>query len=529
VKIISLKQNTPEWLAHRANHFNASDAPAMLGCSKYTTRDDLLAQKKIGLTKDVDAHTQRLFDDGYKFEALARPIAEKIIGEDLSPIVGVLGEYSASFDGITFENDIIFEHKTLNDELRQAEDDAYYLPLMYRVQMEQQLMISEAKKCLFMASKWSQDVNTGEFALNEQKHWWYTPDLKLREKIVQGWDQFKTDLESFVPPVKVEKVEAEQVKTLPVPSVVVKGEITASNLSEITPMFDNYLAGIKTDLSSDQDFADAEANAKNCRETAKRIQSLRENIIAQMVSVNEVNSALSNYEEAFNKVGLRLEKAVKEQKEQIKANAIMNAKAEYEKHVVALENSIGIMIRTKLENPNFADAIKGLKTIDSMHSRLNDAVAKGKAEATTLANNVSAKLAYITEAIKDFEHLFNVNELVFSDIELIKLKIQSVKDAETLRRAEHEAKIKEKAEAEARAKLEAERVVEANKTIEPKVTQLPPALEQEFGKQFVDGLDDEITPCRHHLIGAIAKAYRTDEAKAEQWLIARFGAMEKAA
>jgi len=33
MKIVNLIQGTPEWHAHRAQHFNASDAPAMLGAS----------------------------------------------------------------------------------------------------------------------------------------------------------------------------------------------------------------------------------------------------------------------------------------------------------------------------------------------------------------------------------------------------------------------------------------------------------------------------------------------------------------
>ena len=33
MKTIKLIQGTPEWNAHRAQHWNASDAPAMMGVS----------------------------------------------------------------------------------------------------------------------------------------------------------------------------------------------------------------------------------------------------------------------------------------------------------------------------------------------------------------------------------------------------------------------------------------------------------------------------------------------------------------
>lgn len=101
MKTLNLIQGTPEWHEHRARHFNASDAPAMMGNSKYKTRTELLKERKTGISKDVDSATQRRFDDGHKFEALARRIAEEFIGDDLYPATGVRGKLSASFDGAT--------------------------------------------------------------------------------------------------------------------------------------------------------------------------------------------------------------------------------------------------------------------------------------------------------------------------------------------------------------------------------------------------------------------------------------------
>ena len=76
MQIVSLQQGSPEWLAHRAQHFNASDAPAMMGCSPYKTRTQLLHELHTGVSPEVDHYTQRIFDNGHRFEALARPLAE---------------------------------------------------------------------------------------------------------------------------------------------------------------------------------------------------------------------------------------------------------------------------------------------------------------------------------------------------------------------------------------------------------------------------------------------------------------------
>ena len=90
MKTVNFAQGSPEWHAHRSKHFNASDAPVMMGLSPYKTRSALLHEMATGQTPDIDAGTQKLFDDGHNFEALARPIAESIIGDDLFPVVGTL-------------------------------------------------------------------------------------------------------------------------------------------------------------------------------------------------------------------------------------------------------------------------------------------------------------------------------------------------------------------------------------------------------------------------------------------------------
>jgi predicted phage-related endonuclease len=48
-------QGSPEWHAYRATARNASDAPAMLGCSPYQTRAELLHALHTGMRPEVDA------------------------------------------------------------------------------------------------------------------------------------------------------------------------------------------------------------------------------------------------------------------------------------------------------------------------------------------------------------------------------------------------------------------------------------------------------------------------------------------
>src|SRR5690606_34320605 len=105
------QQGSPAWDAFRRSHFTASEAAAMLGVSKYMTRDQLLALKTTGLAPETPAAQQAVFDRGHAAEAAARSIAEEIIGSELFPctIEDDAGELSASMDGLTVLGDIGWE------------------------------------------------------------------------------------------------------------------------------------------------------------------------------------------------------------------------------------------------------------------------------------------------------------------------------------------------------------------------------------------------------------------------------------
>ena len=80
-----LIQGSQEWHAYRAAHDNASDAPAMMGCSSYKTRDQLIAELATGITPEVDPATQRLYDSGHRFEKLPARWPRKSLARICTP------------------------------------------------------------------------------------------------------------------------------------------------------------------------------------------------------------------------------------------------------------------------------------------------------------------------------------------------------------------------------------------------------------------------------------------------------------
>lgn len=427
----NLIPGTPEWHAHRSTHRNASDAPAMLGCSPYKTRAELLRELATGIGAEHDAATERRFADGHRFEALARPLAEKIIGDDLAPVVGVLEgtKLSASFDGLTLMGDTAFEHKSLNDDLRGCMKDqgnGYSLPKHYQVQMEQQLLVSGAERVLFMASKWDGDT------LVEERHCWYASDPALRGEILAGWAQFEKDLAAYVLPASAPAAPVGHAPdTLPALRIEISGAVTASNLAEFKATALGAIRSVNRELTTDQHFADAEQAVKWCGEVESRIKSAKEHALSQTASIDALFKTLDDVSAEARKVRLDLEKLVDRRKVELKGELVAQAISAYDRHEAQCRQDAGAWIM--LAPPDFGGAIKGKRSFDSIRDALDTTLAKAKITASEQASKIRANLAALDEESKGSEHLFR-DRLTF-----IGLTPEAVRLMARQRIAEHQA------------------------------------------------------------------------------------------
>jgi len=462
MKTVDLIQGTLEWHQHRATHFNASDAPAMLGVSKYKTRSQLLKEMATGIIDEVDAATQRRFDDGHRFEALARPLAEKIIGDDLSPVVGVCGKFSASFDGITFDESVIFEHKTLNDKLRGI-IGVCDLPEEYCAQMEQQLLVSGAEKCLFMASKFDENDE-----LIEEMHVWYYPDIELRKKIIAGWSQFEIDVANYHHIDDEQVIVAAPTKDLPTLSIQVNGSISLiSNLTKFGVELCSFVEQINKEPADDQGFADAEAAIKTLQNAQDALEAAEANALAQTADIDDMRKTVKHYADIARTTRLMLEKMVKARKDSIRIEIVTKANAAYAAHIAALEAELS-PIRLVAQKIDAAGAIKGKRTIASLNDAVDTVLRNGKIEADALAADIRSKLAWYKESSAGFYFLFNdLQSIIYKPDEdfrlMITSRIDQHKAAEAAKLEAERAAIQEaadrKAKAEADAIIAAERAV----------------------------------------------------------------------
>ena len=463
---LDIKQGSEQWHAHRAQHWNASDAPAAMGCSPYMTRTELLRRLYTGISPEVGPETQRRFDDGHRFEALARPLSEEIIGEELYPVTGVNGRYSASFDGLTMMEDVALEHKTLNAELRAAFDDietvapehrdrtaGALLPLHYQIQMEHQAMVSGCERILFMASKWNGDQ------LVEERHCWYYPNAELRNKLRAAWAQLETDLAAYVPSVvEAAKPTGKAPDTLPALRIEVTGMVTASNLAEFKETALAAIRGVNRHLTCDQDFADAEQSVKWCEEVETRLKAAKEHALSQTASIDQLFKTIDDISAEARKVRLELDKLVKARKEELRGQIVADAQRKLTQHIGALYHRIGLNSGIVVQ-ADFANVIKGKRSLASIQDAVDTELARAKIAMSEMADRIEANIKSLVGDAHDWSFLFPdlamvANKAPEDFANLVAARIGAHKQAEEQRRQrEEQAEAARKArEAEAAAK-----------------------------------------------------------------------------
>lgn len=410
MKIVDLKQGTPEWHAHRLAHFNASDAPAMMGCSPYETRDELVRRLATGITPEVSPQLQSVYNAGHRAEKLARPVAERIMGEELFPVTAVAddGPYSASMDGITMGEDKAFEHKALNDVLRgvlvPGNDSAELLPLLYRVQMEHQNLVCDTvERTLFMASNWDAQGN-----LVEERHCWYTPDLALRATIVEGWKQLERDVAAYDPAKDqpAPKVEAKVKEAkLPALRIEVRGEVIASNVAELQALAVGRIALVKTELVEDQDFVDARVDAAWLREVAASMKQGLVMVRGGMEPVDALMTMLEQVDALATRKAIDLENLVESEGKRRKEAVVIKAQGDLDEHIKKHNEVLGGMYLQRVVGP-LAEAAKRLKTIESTKEKVGAALTAEKAKADALALNFTRNRAHLKQDGVDWITLF---------------------------------------------------------------------------------------------------------------------------
>lgn len=531
-KIIEAQQGSPEWHKFRATSFGASEASAMLGISSYKTRSQLLKEKATGLVPEVDAATQARFDRGHEYEAIARPWAEEIVGEDLYPVTLAMDidgiTLSASMDGLTMLEDVGWEHKTMNSKLAASLSEGV-IPDEYHPQLEQQMLVSGAEKIMFMASSGNQD---------EMMYAWYEGNPELRQRIIGGWKQFAKDLADYQHKESEAEAVADPQEALPAVVVQVSGSLAITdNLDVFGKALSSFVDNLNLAPKTDQDFANLEAAAKALKKAEDALTSEEDRALAQADGIEALRRTVAQYRELARTTRLRAEKVVKAEKENRRNEIRIAAVEAFRAHIDQINATLDGRVRLPDISIDVAGAMKGKKSIASLEDAANTELARAKIEANKVADLIRINLATLDAGSKGYEHLFaDVQQIVLADNDhlqlLIKSRISEFKAAEQARLAAERERIREEEQAKARQEAAAEQRQEDTSS---KPSDLHGAHSEVVysaggGQQPVQTAVDKprvrqqsapvkTRPADQEIISTLALAYRVDESAVIGWLM----------
>ena len=514
MKIHNVLQGTQAWHDLRANHRTASEAPAMMGASKYQTRNELLEQKKTGKVKEVTPAQQRIYDKGHAAEAAARPIIEKRIGEELYPIVGTANGLLASLDGSTMTGELIFEHKLWNadlaDKVSRGELDPHYY-----WQLEQQLLVSGADECLFVVSDGTEE-NMATMT--------YKPVDGRADQLIAGWAQFDKDLETFEASAPVVEVVGTAPETLPALRIEVTGMVTASNLDAFKANALVVFKSINTDLQTDQHFADAEKAVKWCGDVEERLAAAKQHALSQTESIDALFRAIDEISADARSKRLELDKLVKARKTAIRDEIVRDANNAFVDHFASINATLG-SVRLPQIAIDVAGAIKGKKSIASLRDAADSEVARAKIEASQVADKMRVNIATIEAA---------GNAFLFADIHQLVMKApDDLAALIKVRISEHEVKEAARIEADRqRIRDEEAAKLKREQDAKDKMAELAAKPAEEPVKHFELVKEHTIEqthlplkaaaktrPSDDEIIAALALHYRVHESKVIEWII----------
>lgn len=448
----TLVQGTPAWDEFRLNHFGASEIAAVLGLSKNTTRTELLRVKKTGIAKEYGEWLQKyVLDKGHEIEGLARPLAVEFAGVDgFYPATISIGRISGSTDGVDMLDETAWECKSLNAQngpiVRAGQVPEEHMP-----QCQQVLMVTGADRLLFTVSDGTRE-NTF--------HVWVEPDTAWFDRIRAAWAQFEVDLADHVPAEVVAEVVGRTPETLPALHIVLKGEVSASNLAEFREVALAAIRSVNRDLKTDQDFADSAKARRWCEDIEARVAGAKEHALSQTMSIDLLFRTMDEVSAEARDVRLALEKLEKARKESRRGEIVAGGVSALRDHIVALhKRTEGVMPYPTVD---FGSAIKGLRTFDSMQNAVDTVLANAKIAANATADRIQANLTTLREQATEFKFLFPDTQVIVQKapddfVLLVKARIAEHRVAEAKKEEEQRERIRQEELQRIEREQEAER------------------------------------------------------------------------
>lgn len=148
MKTIDLEQGSPEWLSWRKTVITATDCPAILGSSPWSTAYKCW-QRKLNIAEEQKS--TEAMERGKRLEPVARSLFNERYAMNMMPVVTESTEFDflgASLDGLSDCHKYVLEIKCGGAKLHNMAARGE-IPTYYQDQMQHQLLVTGAEKAFY--------------------------------------------------------------------------------------------------------------------------------------------------------------------------------------------------------------------------------------------------------------------------------------------------------------------------------------------------------------------------------------------
>jgi hypothetical protein len=296
------------------------------------------------------------------------------------------------------------------------------------------------------------------------RYCWYESRPELRAQIIPVWKQFQADVAAYVPAEAIEKPVAQAVEALPAVLVQVSGEISVrDNFPAFEVALRDFLANrLIRKPATDQDFADLDLQIKALKNAEAALDAAESQWLSQVSSIDGMKRVKDMLHKLTRDNRLMAEKVLAARKEEIKAEIVAGGVAALREHITGLAKRLGAGYGLAIP-ADFAGAIKGKRSIDSLNDAVGTELARAKIAANELADRIDANIKTLAAAGEGASHLFfDGAALVLKQADDLAAIIAQRLAAETLRQEQERERIRAeeaaRVESEHAAKVDAARV-----------------------------------------------------------------------
>lgn len=189
MRIVNTKQGSKEWRTWRGKGLGASDAPAVMGDSPWTSRFELWLEKTgLGTRPPANEYQIAAMRRGNELEPVARSLFEKKMGKLFPSVSGEHSDYPfmrASLDGYNEELNAMLEIKAPN-KIDHAKALAGKVPDKYVAQLQMQFLVSGSEKAFYVSYDGKDSLAVVEVVPDVV----YLP--RLQDELISFWNLVQT-------------------------------------------------------------------------------------------------------------------------------------------------------------------------------------------------------------------------------------------------------------------------------------------------------------------------------------------------